>query len=202
MEAVSLAGRDSEYGFQAEKAMKALARDTEFDLIRNSSASGASGTARNLQGVFAAISTNTSSAAAGRDLLEDLYNSMLQTVFDAGGNPNVTYCNGFQKRQISAFAGPGGMRRNIALDDRRIVNAVDVYESNFGLQTIILDRHVPAAQIALLEQAMWRVAFLRPTKHYPLPDNGGGPRGKIEQELTLEYGAESSSGEILNLTTA
>lgn len=202
IEAVSKAGRDSEYAYQAEKAMKALARDAEFDLIRNTSASGASGTARELQGLFAAIATNTSSAAADRALLEDLYNDMLQTIFDSGGNPNVTYCNGFQKRQISAFAGGAGTRRNIALEDRRLVNAVDYYESNFGLQKIILDRHVQTGQIVMVEQAMFRVAILRPTHHKPLPDDGGGPRGKIEHELTLEYGSEASSGEILNLTTS
>jgi len=202
MEAVSKAGRDSEYGYQAEKAMKELARDTEFELLRSTSASGASGTARSLQGLFSWITTNTSTAASSRDLLEDLYNNMLQTIFDSGGNPNVTYCNGFQKRQISNFTGPGGLARNIALADRKLVNAVDSYESNFGLQTIILDRHVPAAQIALVEQALWRVAILRATKHFPLPDDGGGPRGKIEHELTLESGNEAASGEVLNLTTS
>lgn len=202
MEAVSKAGRDSEYGYQAEKAMKELARDTEFELLRSTSASGASGTARSLDGLFAWITTNTSTAASSRDLLEELYNDMLQTIFDSGGNPNVTYCNGFQKRQISAFTGPTNTRRNIALDDRTLINAVDAYDSNFGKQVIVIDRHVPAAQIALVEQALWRVAILRATKHYPLPDDGGGPRGKIEHELTLESGNQAASGEILNLTTS
>lgn len=202
MEAVSKAGRDSEYAYQAEKAMKALARDVEFDLIRNASAVGASGTARELNGLFAAIATNTSTGSPDRPLDETLYNDMLQTVFDAGGNPNVTYCNGWQKRQISSFTGATGTSKNIALADRRLINAVDYYESNFGLQKIILDRHVNTDRIALVEQAMMRVAFLRPTHHKPLPDDGGGPRGKIEQEYTLEYGSEASSGEILNLTTS
>lgn len=201
MEAVSKAGRDSEYAYQAEKAMKELARDTEFDLIRNTSATGASGTARAMTGIFAAIATNTSSATAARALTETLYNAMLQTIFDAGGNPNVTFCNGFQKRQISAFAGPTGTSKNISLDDRRLINSVDAYESDFGLQKIVLDRHVNTDQIALLEMDMWRVAVLRATKHYPLPDDGGGPRGKVEHELTLEFGNEASSGEILTLTT-
>ena len=202
MEWVSKAGRDSEYQYQAEKAMKELARDLELDALTSTSASGASATARSMTGLFSAVSTNSSTAASSRALSEDLYNEMLQTIFESSGKPNVTYCNGFNKRQISAFPGQTGLRRNIAAADRTTINASDVYQSNFGEQTIILNRHVPAANVALVEQAIFRLAVGRPTKHYPLPDLGGGPRGKVEHELTLEYGNEASSGEILNLTTS
>ena len=200
LEAVSKAGRDSEYAYQAEKAMKELGRDTEFDLIRNTSAAGNATTARQMTGIDVSLATNVNST--GGDLLEGLYNDMLQTIFASGGNPNVTLCNGFQKRQISAFSGPSGASKNIALSDRRLINSVDVYESDFGLQKMILDRHVPTDEIYLLEMAMSRVAILRPTKHFPLPDIGGGPRGKVEHELTYEYGNEASGGKIDGLTTS
>ncbi len=202
MEAVSKAGRDSEIAYQKEKKMKELARDTEFDLWRNASAAGASGTARAMQGVDNSISTNTSSAGSSRALSESLYNNMLQTVFDSGGNPNVTFVGGFNKRQVSAFAGGTGTSRNIALTDRRLINSVDVYESDFGLQKMILSRHQAAAVAYLLEMAMWRVAVLIPTGSKTLPDEGGGPRGMVEHQLTLEYGNEASSGSISNLTTS
>lgn len=202
LQAVSKAGRDDEYAYQSEKALKELARDTEFDIIRNVSAVGASATARALNGVDASITTNTTTAASPRALLEGLYNDMLQTIFDSGGNPNVTFCNGFQKRQISAFGGPTGASRNIALGDKRMVNSVDVYESDFGLQKIVIDRHCPNDEAYLLEMGMWRIAILRATAHKPLPDDGGGPRGKVEHELTLEYGNEASSGKIEDLTTS
>lgn len=201
-EAVSKAGRDSEYAYQAEKKMKELVRDTEFELIRETSASGASGTARTLNGLFAAISTNTSTAAQDRPLSQSLFDDMCQTIADAGGNPGVVYAASFQRRQISAFSGPQNSQRNIAAADKRLINSVSIYEGDFGLYVVIYDRHINAGNIAIVEQAMWRVAVLRPTKHYPLPDSGGGPRGKIEHALTLEYGNEAASGEILNLTTS
>ena len=90
----------------------------------------------------------------------------------------------------------------IALADKTLVNAVDYYKSSFGTLSIILNRHAPTDEVYLLEMAMWRVAILRPTKHYPLPDDGGGPRGKIEHELCVEYGNEASSAKIENLTTS
>lgn len=202
IEAVSKAGRDSEYAYFEEKSMKELARDTEFDMWRNASAVGASATARALQGVSNSITTNTSTAGSSRALNETLYNDMLQTIFDSGGQPNVTFVGGFNKRQISAFAGGSGTSRNIALTDRRLINSIDVYESDFGLQKIILSRHQDSSIAYLLEMAMWRAAVLIATKHKPLPDQGGGPRGMVSHHLTLEYGNEASSGSISNLTTS
>ncbi|KKL50364.1 hypothetical protein LCGC14_2306220 [marine sediment metagenome] len=202
IEAVSKAGRESEYAYQLEKAMKELARDTEFDNWRNASAAGASGTAKALQGVDNSLSTNTSTAGSSRALSENLYNNMLQTIFDSGGNPNVTFVGGFNKRQISSFAGGTGTSRNIGLADRRLINSIDVYEADFGLQKIILSRHQSSAVAYLLEMAMWRAAVLIPTAHKPIPDLGGGPRGMVSHHMTLEYGNEASSGSISNLTTS
>ena len=200
LEAVSKAGRDSEYAYQAEKKMKELALDTEFNIIRQTSASGS---ARQLTGVDAAITTNTSTAGSARDLLQDLLESIMLTIYNSGGAPNVLFCAGFQKRQISeGFTGPNNTQRVIALADKTLVNAVDYYKSSFGDLSVILDRHVPTDEVYLLEMAMWRIATLRPTKHYPLPDDGGGPRGKIEHELCVEYGNEASSGKIEDLTTS
>lgn len=202
LEAVSKAGRDSEYAYFEQKSMIELARDTEFDMWRNASAVGASATARALQGVDNSLSTNTSTSGSSRALSETLYNNMLQTIFDSGGNPNVTFVGGFNKRQISQFAGGTGTSRNIALTDRRLINSIDIYESDFGLQKVILSRHQSSSVAYLLEMAMWRVAVLIATAHKPLPDQGGGPRGMVSHHLTLEYGNEGSSGSISNLTTS
>lgn len=202
LEVVSKAGRDSEYAMQAELKMKELARDSEFNIIRQTSASGDASTAATMDGLDTIITTNISTAAGSRSLTEELYNEMLQTVFDSGGNPNVTLVNGFQKRVISGFSGGSGTSRNIALTDRRLINSIDVYESDFGLQKIIIDRHLQTDRILLLEMALVRVAVLRATHHKPLPDDGGGPRGKVEHELTLEYGNEAAFGAIRNLSTS
>lgn len=141
MEAVNKAGRTSEYSYQMAKKMKELARDMEYALVNGTGNSGASGTARELKGVLSWIATNTGTGthatATAAALTESQYNDLLQKIFNNGGNPDVTYANGFQKRKISAFSTPS--TRNINVEDKKLVTSVDVYESDFGIQKILLD---------------------------------------------------------------
>jgi len=201
-QAVDSAGRPNEYNYQMAKAMKELARDIEYALVNGTGNSGATGTARELKGVLSWITTNieTGTGTGSEALTETMYNDMLQTIYDSGGNPDTTYANGWQKRKISAFSTSN--TRNISGEDKRLVNSVDVYESDFGLQKIILDRYMTTSVVACLENDLWKVAMLRPVMHKELPDAGGGPKGMVETELTLESLNEAASGQITGLSTS
>ncbi len=204
IEAVDAAGRGSEFAYQMAKNMKELARDMEYALVNgtgNAGSSGTGGTARELKGVDGWITTNTgASPATATGLTEDMYNEMLQKIWNEGGDPDVTYANGYQKRQISQFSTPS--TRNISADDKSLVASVDVYDSDFGRQQIILDRYVPQDKVFALQEDKWRVAFLRPVEYKDLPDNGGGPKGMVEAEYTLEALNEKANGKIENLSTS
>lgn len=199
MEAVKKAGRASEFSYQMAKKMKELARDMEYVLVNGTGNSGASGTARRLKGVLSWIATNvtTGTGTGNENLSETMYNDNLQLIFAQGGTPDVTYANGWQKRKISAFSTPS--TRQINVEDKKLIATVDVYESDFGLMKIILDRYMPTDTIVNLQEDLWRVAFLRPIKYKELPDLGGGPKGKVDAEYTLEALNESASGKITQL---
>ena len=203
MEAVNKAGRGSEYSYQMARKMKELARDMEYALVNGTGNSGASGTARELKGVISWVATNTGTGsgatATAAALTEGQYNDLLQKIFNNGGNPDVTYANGFQKRKISAFSTPS--TRQINVEDKRLITSVDVYESDFGIQKIMLDRYIPADTVLALEEDKWRIAMLRPVKYKELPDNGGGPKGQVEAEYTLESLNEKASGKLTSLYT-
>lgn len=201
-EVVDKAGRTSEYAYQMTKKMKELARDMEYALVNGTGNSGASGTARELKGVVSFISTNveTGSGTGTEVLTEDMYNDLLQTIFTTGGNPDVTYANGFQKRKISGFSTPS--TRNINAEDGKLRASIDIYQSDFGLQTIILDRYMSTDTIVALEEDKWKVAMLRPVSHTELPNAGGGKKGMVETEFTLEALQEAASGKITQLTTS
>lgn len=202
MEAVKAAGRGSEYAYQMAKKMKELARDMEYAIVNGTGNSGASGTAREMKGVLSWISTtNTTGTGTGSEALtESMYNDTLQAIYNQGGNPNATFTHGFNKRKISAFSTPS--TRNIDVEDKKLVASVDVYDSDFGLQQIILDRYMPTDTVAVLEEDKFRVGFLRGVKYKELPDLGGGPRGQWEAEYTLESLNEKASGKITQLTTS
>lgn len=203
MEASDGAGRGSEFSYQMAKKMKELAKDMEWALVNGTGNSGQSSTARELKGVDSWIQTNTGASpdpTASTGLTENMYNEMLQEIFNEGGDPDVTYANGFQKRKISQFTTPS--TRNISADDKSITASVDVYDSDFGRQQIILDRYIPEDKVFALQEDKWRVSTLRPVEYKELPDNGGGPKGMVEAEYTLEALNEKSSGKIENLTTS
>ena len=201
-ESVDKAGVESEYAHRMQNALKEIARDAEYAIVNGTGNSGASGTARALKGVLAWITTNveTGSGTGTQALTETMYNDLLQTVYDQGGNPDTTYANGWQKRKISAFSTPS--TRNIDAEDKKLVASVDVYESDFGLQTIVLDRYMPTDKVAVLEKDKWSVAVLRPFKSEEVAKIGDAYRGAVVGEFTLASLNEAASGQITELSTS
>jgi hypothetical protein len=205
LDAVDRAGvKGGEYEYQMAKALKIMARAMEVDIVSGVSAAGAAaGTARQTRGVLSFIATNNETGAgtpATEALTEALYNDSLQTIFDAGGNPDTTYCNGFQKRKISGFT--ASQTRNIEASSKKLIAAVDVYESDFGMQRIILDRYMQTDKVAQLQKDMWGVAMLRPVKHTPIAKVGSSRRGMVEAEWCVVSLNEAASGKITECTTS
>jgi hypothetical protein len=77
-----------------------------------------------------------------------------------------------------------------------------VYESDFGLQKIVLERYINNDDVAVLEKDLWEVAFLRKTKHVPLAKVGDSTRGYVRAELALVARNEAGNGKIENCKIA
>lgn len=200
-EAIDHAGRASEYAYQAAKALKSLANDMEKTLHDGTGNSGASGTARELKGVRAAITTNVVTAATGSTtaaLTVDKLNELLRTIWAKGGKPNAIYVNGTQKEAVAKFSTP--ITRNIDAASKRYTSVVNVFDSAYGTLDIILDRYATTSELLALQEDQFKVAFLRPVMTTELPNNGGGKKGKVECEYTLVWGNEQASGKLTNLS--
>jgi len=189
----------TEFDHQRMIKTKELARDMNSALINQASASGASGTARTLNGILTAITTNTGSANS-LPLDETVFNSVLQDIWTAGGKPNAVYVGGFNKRTISSWTAP--LNRNIDANGKKRTVAVDRYDSDFGPMDIYLERNMPATQVSILQEEYFSVAFLRPLFFEEVGKVGGQRRGYVESEYTLEYLAENSSGKITGTASA
>jgi hypothetical protein len=202
--AVNFAGRADEFAFQTELRMKELVRDIERAIIQQTATAGGASGARKMRGMIAWLTSNTltagSAATVQTTLTEARYNALLEDIFDNGGFPNAAYCNGFTKRAISAFTSPG--TRNISTDDARLVANVDVYQSDFGTQVVILDRHVPKSVLLILDESMFTIPMLRAPKMGDIAKTGDGRKGSIVAELTLASLNELASGRYMGLLTA
>lgn len=196
------AGRNDEVDYQTLKMSKSLARDIEYALIINStSASGASATARQLKGVIGWITSNVTTVSATTvALTESTFNKNLAAIWAAGGYPTVTLVGSYQKQQISGFT--SNVRR-IEAEEKKLVNSVDVYESDFGMIMVrlhhILHDNFPGYVINLGVMELWVKAWLRPVNRIELAKTGSADKYKIEAELTLESRNQAGSGIITGL---
>lgn len=203
--AVSVAGLENEFVYQMDKKMKEIATDIEEALITGTGNSGATGTGRRLKGFLAAITTNVetgSGTSTSEALIESMYNDLLQSIWNAGGRPDKTYVNGFQKRQMSAFA-TNSQRYQDVREDGSLYNYVSVYNSDFGRQVIELDPFMDTDKVLVLQSDMAAVAVLRPITKTNYPEGiSDSVRGVIVGALTLEYRNEAANGQITGLSTS
>jgi len=200
-EIVRKAGRSSEIGYQVQKLTKELATDIEYALVVNTAAAtGASATARTMEGIAGWIVTNTSSATANRSLNSAILDANLQLIWAAGGDPDVILSGGNQKIAIAGFT---QNTRYIAADAAKVVNSVDIYQSSFGtLKTVlshIMNTKLPNT-IFNLDMSYWRKAWLRPVGLAELARTGDSRKFQMVAELTLESLNEKASGVVTQLT--
>jgi len=230
--AVDTAGFADQYAYEVQKAGKEIAVKLERLCFGNlTTATGTSGAARVMRGLQSFIATNTARPAgiaggtattnAANDGIVDVadFNEMLNTIYAQGGNPEQVYVSPKLKRQVSAFTVPGAAAgtphaRNIAAVDKKLVGAIDFYDSDFGLIQIVLDRWVPEStntttatasatatggQMFFLSRAINRIAWLRPVHHELIGKRGDSVAGYVVGECTLEVLQEKANGRILNV---
>lgn len=181
------------------KKMKALKNDIEFALVRGSIASGVASTstasARRLKGVKNWITTNTSNYS-GASLTETMTNDIFEAQWNQGAQADTVYAPMKGKRRISSFT--AGATKQVDLSDRRLINAVDVYQSDAAkLVKLFAHRHVtrsgdygttatPGFDLLSLVESTWGTAWYRRPFTKDLAVTGDFEAKELLTELTLE----------------
>lgn len=208
-QAINRVGGDR-MAYEITKKLKALKNDMEFALVRGSIASGVASTAgsgseRRLKGIKNWITTNTTNYS-GVSLTETLLNDLFQTVWDNSGKQvNAVYTSMKGKRRISAFT--AGNTKNVDATDKRLVNSVDVYQSDAAsMVKLFAHRYVtmsgdytaaatPGFDVLALNEGSWAIAYLqgREPKSNDLAVTGDYVAKEIITELTLEARGEKAN---------
>lgn len=214
---VDSAGRSDEMALQIMKSGLELKTDVESTLFANNAkVTGDSSTAREAAGIPAWLATNTDFGDTGADptgdgtdartdgtqraFTESQLKSVLASCWDEGGDPDQIFVGSFNKQTLSAFS--GGATRNIDSDQKKIVNAVDVYVSDFGDLVVVPSRHMRSRDCLVLEMDKWKFAVLRDFQSTPLAKTGDTDREQMLVEYTLQASNEAASGGIFDLTTS
>ncbi len=208
------AGRASEMAYQLAKRGMEIKRDMETTLVGTNKgrSAGSSGVARELGSVLSWIATNenatgTAPAGDGTDARVDgtlraLDESMLTDVIDqtwlSGGNPDIIMANSTQKRAITGFTGNATKYKEV--DDKKVINAVDVYVSDYGELMVVPNRFMRQSDVMILETDMWSVDYYRDFHTVDLAKTGDNEKKQMLVEYTLTSKQEAASGIIADLS--
>lgn len=186
------AGMPNPKAYHMAKAMEDWKQKAEWAILHGVAAAGDASTARELGGIFDQVTTNKVANAA-TDFTEELFTTYLGDVWATGGDPDAVYVGRTLKTVISGFT--AGSTKNVDAKDKRLVSAVDVYESDFGLVKLFLHRLIDSvvvsantSNIAILSESTWALAFIsgREPKNFDAPKGGDYEKGGIIGEFTLE----------------
>ena len=204
--------------YQLEKGTKETMRNIESTLMAVvTSGTGASGTGRVMKTLNDFITTTRKTGADYTAVVGDAthagvfnandVNKTLNDIWDQGGKTDLLVMNGVYKRQFSAMTTSN--TRNILAEAKKVVVGVDVYDSDFGLIPIQLNRYSPQSantasasanatdvtgRIWFLQRSLVRLAWFRQLGFRPMGTRGDSTAGQIRASVTLEVANEKGLG--------
>lgn len=215
MRAVNHHGVGDELDYQKQERLRELLRDLENCVINGAAPAatqqGSASVRRSMNGIIRQIATNQfvpgqsgfpAGGGGGTDLNETLVNTALRTIWDqSAARIDTIVVGGVQKRRINQFI--ASSVRNYAPADRRLSDLVSVYESDFGVCSVLLSRWVPADTVLFLDSSRMSVMPLsgRSFQFKPLAATGDAVAGQVLGEYTLEFKNENAHGLIRGLST-
>jgi hypothetical protein len=213
-EAVNTAGGKSELARQIMKASKELKRDQEAAYL-SANPTAATG-ARKLGGAEAWIKSNALhgtggatagyasgavgavTAGTGRAFTEAMLTTALQNAYTAGGNVTTIIAPPSLKAKIGTFT--GGATKQAIADGKKTINVgVDIYNGDFGRQSVVASRFMTTSTVIAYDEELWRIATLRGVQKIELGVSGDSKKFQLVTETTLESLNESGNAKIADL---
>jgi hypothetical protein len=221
-EGLDKAGRAREIAYQTLKIAKEQKLDIEKALFDNNArAAGNSTTARELAGAPAWLTSNTDFGANegadptgdGTDARTDetttliafdqaRFDGVMQSIWENGGNPDTVYLSAFQMNVALGFTGNNNQRSSVQAGDERVVKSLAVYVTPWGTVEFMPSRENRSKDVFIMQDDMWEVATLRPTKNIELAKTGDATKRQVVTELTLCAKNEAANGIIADNTTS
>jgi hypothetical protein len=141
---------------------------------------------------------------------EDEFNTVIQRCWESGGDPTIAMVNANNKRVISnTFTGASTRYKDSI--DKTLVNAIDVYDSDFGQLSIVPNRFQPALNadttapgnglgsgdeyyVLFLDPEYAGVSFLETMRQKPLAETGHSRDRLVWAEWCLQVDNEAAHG--------
>jgi len=213
------AGRGKEMAYQVLKVAKEQKLDIEKALFANQArSSGSDGAARRLAGAPAWLTTNITNNADGADPTGDGtdartdgtqsafsqadFDSMMQSAWEAGGQPDTVYLSAYQMNIGLGFTGNNNQRSNITAESEKVIKHMAVYVTPWGTVKFVPTRENRGRDVFVMQKDMWAVGVLRPTRNTELAKTGDNDKRQVITELTLICKNEKASGMVVDCSTS
>ena len=219
-EGLDKAGRAAEIAYQTLKIAKEQKLDIEKALFDNNArVAGNSSTARELAGAPAWLTTSiTNTGTGGADatgdgtdartdgtqtaFTQDDFDSCMQSIWENGGNPDTVYLSAFQMNVALGFTGNNNQRSAVQAGDERVIKSLAVYVTPWGTVEFVPSRENRSRDVFIMQDDMWEVATLRPTKNVELAKNGDNTTRQVLTELTLVCKSDAANGMVVDCSTS
>ena len=222
-EGLDKAGRSAEMAFQVLKIAKEQKLDIEKALFDNNKYEvGSASAARELAGCGAYVKSNVANiggsgganptgSVPGNTARTDGtatvfsqadFDTVMQGIWEAGGNPDTVYLSAFQMNKALDFTGYNNQRSHIEATSKTVVKAVDIYVTPWGTVEFTPSRENRGRDVWIMDSDMWAVGVLRPTKNTELAKTGDSTKRQVLTELTLISKNEAASGLVADCTTS
>jgi hypothetical protein len=208
--------------YQVLKIAKEQKLDIEKALFANQARSAGSSVApRRLAGAPAWMTTNTDflSNSSGADPTGDgtdartdnastsafsqtKFDNVMQQIWVAGGKPDTVYLSAFQMNVALGFVGNNSQRSNITAESEKVIKHMSVYVTPWGTVEFMPSRENRSRDVFVMQDDMWAVGVLRPTRNTELAKTGDSEKRQIVTELTLICKNEKASGGVYDNSVA
>lgn len=186
---------------QTEKALKEFANDAEFNLVRSTLTSGASGTAPKMSGIIEATSksTNHTTHTSGTVWSATILDGLMAKNYDSSNGDVATdlFMGSYLRQVTDGFVQKSNVVVN-APGVSTIVRTVTTYETAFGTLSIHTHRYVQqtadaTGRVLAIRPEKLAVAFLeRPRIDTGLARTGDSTPRAVVGKMTLEVRNQDS----------
>jgi hypothetical protein len=223
-EGLDKAGRATEMAYQTLKIAKEQKLDIEKSLLNNLARNAGSGSAARISGgVMAYLETNiVNKVTGGKDpqdvtgydvpgskprtdgttpiaFTQTMFDTCMQDIWTEGGRPDSVYLSATAMNVALGFQGNNNQRSTVQAGDAKVVKSLDIYVTPWGTVEFVPSRENRGRDVLIMQDDMWGVAMLRPTKNTALAKTGDSTKRQVLTELTLVSKNEKASGAIVDI---
>jgi hypothetical protein len=130
-------------------------------------------------------------------LTETNFKQVIQMAWTQGGHPTYAFVSGTAKVLVSTFT--GNATRFKKAEDKKLIAAIDVYESDFGQIQIVPDRFSDPTRILIIDPAYAEIGWLQGMRNQPLAKTGLSDRRLVSCEWGVIVGNEKAHAMVADI---